>query len=249
MNGPVITVQNCSKRFVMNTHPLTAFSLCRHIISRSRQCHEIWALKDVCLDVAAGDRIGIIGDNGSGKSTLLRILAGLYRPTRGTVRVRSDPAAFLQTGIGMERDLNARDNIFLFGAIMGVPRKKIRECFDDIVRFAEIEDHIDCPLRDFSSGMVQRVAFAIARLVDTDILLLDEMLASGDIGFRNRCYRLLDEYVHASKTIIMTSHETEMIRLFCNKCLWLDKGVQKAFGPADAVLNAYAQSKAPVLTV
>jgi len=242
MNNAVL-VDNLSKRFMIDILPLTMFNLVKRVAQHLRTRQEIWALKNINLRIRPGERVGIIGDNGSGKTTLLRIIAGLYRPTRGTVQVCCQPAPFLQMGIGMERDLTAMENIFLFGAIMGIRRQAIQSELDDIIHFANIEKFIYCPLRDFSSGMIQRVAFSIARHVESDILLLDEMLATGDIGFRSKCFSVIEEYIRTAKTIIMTSHETDMIRQFCTQCLWLENGTQKAFGPAAIVLDQYIRSK------
>ncbi len=242
MNDAVI-IENLSKEFKIDIQPLTMFNLCKRFFVREKIRQAIWALKDINLHIQAGQRVGIIGDNGSGKTTLLRMIAGLYRPTCGSVRVSCQPAPFLQMGIGMERDLTALQNIFLFGAILGIPRHKIESELDEIIQFAEIEKFIHCPLRDFSSGMIQRVAFSIARHVETDILLLDEMLATGDIGFRQKCFLIIEDYIRTAKTVILTSHEPEMIRHFCTHCLWLDKGLARAYGPAGNVLDAYIFSK------
>jgi len=242
MNEAVL-IENLSKRFYISILPRTMFNLFKRVAHHLRSRQAIWALKDINLKILPGERVGIIGDNGSGKTTLLRIISGLYHPTHGHVHVSCQPAAFLQMGIGMERDLSAYENIFLFGAIMGVRRQKIQSQLDDIINFADIKKFLHCPLRDFSSGMIQRVAFSIARYVESDILLLDEMLATGDLGFRQKCFSLIEEYIRQSKTIIITSHETEMIRHFCTQCLWLDKGIQRAYGPASAIVDEYIRSK------
>jgi len=235
----VIEVKNLCKRFTIDIKPLTMFNLFKRILKPEKHHIEILALKNINFEVDRGDRVGLIGDNGSGKTTLLKVLAGLYKKTEGLVAVRGKLAAFLQLGIGMERNLSALENIFLFGAIMGMKRKEIHKNLDDIVEFAEIEEFLYCPLRDFSTGMVQRMAFSIARYVQCEILLLDEMLVSGDIRFREKCYNAFENYVDISRTIMVTSHEIELIKKFCNKALLLDRGDQVAFGPVGEVLNLY----------
>ncbi|MFC1576918.1 ABC transporter ATP-binding protein [Candidatus Omnitrophota bacterium] len=213
------------------------------MIKPQKHYREVSALNDINFDVYQGDRIGLIGDNGSGKTTLLRIIAGLYKKTRGAVNVKGTMAAFLQLGAGMERDLTTLENIFLFGAIVGLERKVIRRRLGDILGFAEIEDFLHYPLRDLSAGTVQRLVFSIAHYVESDILILDEMLASGDIGFREKCYKALEDNVNMSKTIIIASHQTEVIKRFCKKVLLLDKGRQVAFGPTKEILDIYFRSK------
>jgi len=235
----IIHIKDVSKKFIIDINPLTLFNLCKRIIKPQKHYREFWALKNINISIQRGDRVAIIGNNGSGKTTLLKIISGLYRTTSGEFRVHGSCAAFLYMGLGTERNLTALENIYLFGAILGLNRKEIRKILDDIISFAELNEFIHCPLRDFSSGMIQRLAFAIAKQVRSEILILDEMLSTGDIGFREKCYEVLDNFALQSKTIIMTSHEIEMVRNFCNKCLWLEKGRQMAFGPSESVINAY----------
>ncbi len=239
----IVEVKNLYKKFLIDINPLTMFNLFKRIIRPQKHYMELWALKDINFEVYKGDRIGLIGDNGSGKTTLLRIIGGLYRKTKGVVNVEGTIAAFLQLGIGMERNLSALENIYLFGAIMGLERNEIKRKLDDIVKFAEIEDFLRCPLRDFSTGMVQRLAFSIASYVESDILLLDEMLVSGDVGFREKCYKVFEDYVNISRTIIVTSHDMEIVKRFCNRVLLLDKGNQTLFGPTKDILDVYLRRK------
>ena len=239
----VIEINKLSKRFSIRVKQPTLFNLCQRFFPSRSDKMEFWALRDLSIRIDSGDRVGIIGSNGSGKTTLLRLIAGLYKATAGEIRRRGSIAAFLQMGIGMERYLTVLENIYLFSAIMGIDRRETKRKLDDILSFAEMAQFINCPLCDLSTGMVERLAFSIARHVDSDIILLDEMLAAGDIGFRNKCYNFLEDYLNTSKTVIMTSHETEMIKRICNKCLWLEKGRLKAYGPSEDILNAYIFSK------
>jgi len=234
-----IAARAITKRFVIDAEPLTLLNLFRRAVRRKARRRIVEALRGIDFEASPGDRLGVIGDNGSGKTTLLRIIAGLYRPSAGTVSVQGTVAAFLQLGIGMERNLSALENIFLFGAIMGVDRGTLAGKVDDIAEFAEVSDLLDVPLRDYSMGMVQRLALSIARYVDSDVLLLDEMLSSGDVSFREKCALVFDEYANRSKTLIIISHEMGVIRRFCNKALLLDRGVQVAFGPSEEVVDRY----------
>jgi len=239
----VVEARQLYKKFIIDINPLTMFNLLKRIIKPQKHYMEIYALKDINFEAFQGDRIALIGDNGSGKTTLLRLIAGLYKKTEGSIYINGDIAAFLQLGIGMERNLSALENIFLFGAIMGLERKEIKSKLDDIAEFAEIENFLHCPIRDFSTGMVQRLAFSIARFVKTEIILLDDLFVSTDIGFRERCYSVFEHFVNNSKTIMFTSHDIGIIRKFCNKALLLDEGNQIVFGPTEEVLDIYRRNK------
>ncbi|MDP2923120.1 MAG: ATP-binding cassette domain-containing protein [Candidatus Omnitrophota bacterium] len=237
----VIEIRNLTKKFVIDISPLTAFNLAKRIIKPQQHHLEIIALNNINVEIYKGDRIGLIGDNGSGKTTLLRIISGLYKKTSGIVNIKGKIAAFLQLDIGMERDLTAHENIYLFSAIMGIERAEVTRNLNDIAQFSGIENLLRCPLRDLSSGQIQRIAFSISRYVKSDILLLDEMLAYGDMEFREKYYSIIKESEYAGKTIIAISHEMDLIKKFCNRCLLLNKGDQVAFGPTEEILQLYAQ--------
>jgi len=234
-----ISVKNLNKKFILHLPPQTMFGFLSSMVFAGKYRREIWALRNIDFEAARGDRIGLIGGNGSGKTTLLRILARLYERTSGMLAVNGTVTAFLQSGAGMERELSAVENIYLFGAIMNMEREEITEKLPDIARFAGIGEFLDCPLKDFSAGMVQRLAFSIAYHADSDILLLDEMLSSGDAKIRGKSRAVFEKAVNQSKTIIITSHDMGIIREFCNKALLLEKGEKVMFGPTEKVLEAY----------
>ena len=239
----VIEVKNISKFFLVSTATPTLFKLCKRVISGGTDQKKLWALKDISFQVKKGDRVGIIGENGSGKTTLLRVISGLYRQAAGDVRVYGKMALLLRFGIGMERDLSVLDNIYLFGAILGIERGKLGKLIDKIVDFSELEDFVYSPLRNLSSGMTQRLVFSIIMEVDGDILLLDEMLAFGDLRFKEKCEKALESFHRSDRTFVVTSHDTEIIKRFCNNALLLEHGRQAAYGPVDEVLEIYTHRK------
>ncbi len=196
-------------------------------------------LRDVDLDIAPGQRVGVIGANGAGKTTLMRIIAGIYPPTRGTVSVSGRVAAILQLGLGVIGRLSVRDNIFLYGAIMGLTRGEIRKRFEEILEFSELENFVDTEVRRLSSGMVQRLSFSVAVQVDAEALLLDEVLAVGDQHFKNRCYNYFENRMPASRAMVFASHDLREIRRFCPRTVWLDRGRVVTIGDTDEVLTRY----------
>jgi len=241
--NPAIATQDLCKEYVIDIIPRTLYNFAKRLTAPAQTHKRIRVLNNINLTIYPGECVGIIGDNGSGKSTLLRLLAGIYWPTQGTVTIAFQPVALLQLGLAMERNLTTLQNIFVFGAIMQIPRDRIQSELKGIFEFAEIGDYLHCPLRDLSSGMVQRLAFAMVRLIDSKILLMDELLTSGDIHFRQKCYRVVDELRRAGKTIIITSHETSMIEHFCTRCFWLDKGQLLDSGPTAPILKNYIASR------
>jgi len=239
----IIEVHNLSKRFILATEPQTFFRVFKRFITRSFPCKEIWALKNISFAVKKGEKIGLIGDNGSGKTTLIRIMLDIYRQTSGSVNVFGQATGFLSLGIGMQRDLSALENTYIFGAIMGLGKEEIRKKLDSIMSFSELGDFIYCPLRDFSTGMQSRLAFSIAKEADSEILILDEILGAGDTSFVKKCSQVLEDYRKSDKTIIMASHDIEAIGRFCDKVLLLNKGQQLAFGPAGEIVELYKAHK------
>jgi ABC-type polysaccharide/polyol phosphate transport system ATPase subunit len=197
------------------------------------------ALNDVSVTVERGECLGIIGPNGSGKSTLLKILGGIYRADAGFVRVVGKLSPFIELGVGFSPDLNARENIRINGTLLGLRRRELAGRFDDIVRFAELERFVDQKLRNYSSGMQVRLAFAIAIQVPFDILLLDEVLAVGDQAFQEKCYRTFDEMKRDGKTIVFVSHDLASVSRFCNRAILLQQGRVEASGTAAEVVEQY----------
>jgi lipopolysaccharide transport system ATP-binding protein len=200
---------------------------------------EFWALKDVNFSIYAGDVIGIIGENGSGKSTTLKLISRILQPTSGSVSVRGKVSALLELGAGFHPDLTGRENIFLNGSLLGIPRRDMEDRYEQIVQFAELSEFIDTPLKHYSSGMTMRLGFAVAVNVDPDILLTDEVLAVGDEAFQRKCLDHIAGLRRRGVTIVFVSHALEAVRGLCRRVIWLDHGKVIADGPAGAVIDRY----------
>jgi lipopolysaccharide transport system ATP-binding protein len=219
-----------------------------------RYGQEFWALRDISFDLYPGERIGVIGRNGSGKSTLLQIIAGTLAPTEGEVRVQGRVSALLELGSGFNPEFTGRENVFINGAILGLTRQEIEARFDDIARFAEIGQFIDQPVKLYSSGMFVRLAFAVTTTLAPDVLLVDEALAVGDVFFRQKCYRRMNELREQSCAVVLVSHSMGDIEQFCDRALLLDRGQALFFGGAPQAVKHYylveqlerATSTAPV---
>src|SRR5262249_11287874 len=203
-----------------------------NVFRRRRTSEEFWALRDVSFAVEHGRSFGVIGENGSGKSTLLKIVAGILRPTQGSVRVDGRLAALLELGSGFHPDLTGRENIFLNASVLGFSRAEIERRLDSIVEFAELERFIDTPLKHYSSGMTVRLGFAVAINTDPDILITDEVLSVGDEAFQRKCMDRIDDLMRRGKTIIFVSHGLEQVRYVCTDAIWLDHGQVRAAGKA-----------------
>jgi lipopolysaccharide transport system ATP-binding protein len=199
----------------------------------------LWALGDVSFDVARGDRLGIIGGNGSGKSTLLRILSRITDPTTGRAEIRGRVGSLLEVGTGFHPDLSGRENIYLNGALLGMKKSQIDRRFDEIVAFAEVERFLDTAVKKYSSGMYMRLAFAVAAHLESEVLLMDEVLAVGDAEFQKKCLSRMDEAAEQGRTILFVSHNMAAVRKLCNKVLLLEQGRVRMFGDPDETLAAY----------
>jgi homopolymeric O-antigen transport system ATP-binding protein len=199
----------------------------------------IWALKDVSFDVPEGKAVGIIGRNGAGKSTLLKILSRITKPTHGSVRVRGRVGSLLEVGTGFHPELTGRENIFLNGAIIGMRKAEIVRKFDEIVAFAEVEKFLDTPVKRYSSGMYVRLAFAVAAHLETEILVIDEVLAVGDVAFQRKCLGKIDDLSHSGRTVLFVSHNMQAVRSLCSHAIWLDQGQIRAVGRSADVIETY----------
>jgi len=197
------------------------------------------ALKDINLIVEKGESIGIIGMNGSGKSTLLKLIAGIQHPTSGKVYIKGRVASLIGVGVGFHPGFTGRENIFINGIILGLSKKEIKRKFDDIVRFAELEDYIDEPIRIYSDGMFMRLGFSIATNVDPDILLIDEILAVGDEYFKHKCAEKIAEFRKQGKTMVIASHNLGAIKRWCDRTIWLDGGIMRETGIPGEVVKHY----------
>lgn len=217
------------------------------IMRRRTSVHEdFWALKDVTFDVPEGSTFGLIGSNGSGKSTLLKCLAKIYYPNKGSISHYGRIAAMLEVGSGFHTELSGRENIFLNGSILGMTRKEILSKFDDIVQFSGVEEFIDQPVKNYSSGMYVRLGFAIAINVDPDILVVDEVLAVGDSEFQQKCFQKFRDFKRDGKTVILVSHSMETVREMCTQAAWLNKGDLMAVGAAAPTIKKYLASLPPL---
>jgi lipopolysaccharide transport system ATP-binding protein len=197
------------------------------------------ALKDINLTVEKGESIGIIGMNGSGKSTLLKLMVGIQHPTSGKVYIKGRVASLIGVGVGFHPGFTGRENIFINGIILGLSKKEIKRKFDDIVKFAELEDYIDEPIRIYSDGMFMRLGFSIATNVDPDILLIDEILAVGDEYFKHKCAEKIAEFRKLGKTMVIASHNLGAIKRWCDRAIWLDEGIMREIGIPGEVVKHY----------
>ncbi|MEO8070913.1 MAG: ABC transporter ATP-binding protein [Acidobacteriota bacterium] len=197
------------------------------------------ALRDVSFNVARGQTLGVIGRNGSGKSTALKLVAGITKPTSGTVVVRGRVSALIELGAGFHPEISGRENVFINGIMLGLSRREVQQRFDEIVEFAELTEFIDAPVKTYSSGMYMRLGFAVAIHVDPDVLLVDEVLAVGDEGFTHKCLDKFGEFKRRNKTILLVTHSLGLVERFCDEALWLDAGRKRTQGDPKRVVGAY----------
>ncbi len=220
----------------------------RQILGRNRRSGEnrsreqLWALRDVSFDIQEGEIVGLIGRNGAGKTTLLKILSRVTRPTAGFAEVHGRMGSLLEVGTGFHPELTGRENVFLSGAILGMGKREIERKFDEIVAFAEVDKFIDTPLKHFSTGMQMRLAFAVAAQLEPEILLVDEVLAVGDLEFQKKCLGKMSEVSKGGRTIVFVSHQMSQIRRLCERVIWVDRGVIKQDGPTLDVVSAYERA-------
>ena len=211
-------------------------------IKRQVSYDAFMALQGVSFEVMRGDSVGLVGLNGSGKSTMLKVIAGVLKPTEGKVAVNGTIAPLIELGAGFDMDLTARENVFLNGALLGYNRARMEEQYPDIVEFSELAEFMDVPVKNFSSGMVSRLAFAIATIGTPDILIVDEVLSVGDFHFQEKCEARIQNMRDHGTTILFVSHSLEQVKKICNKMAWLEKGHLKMFGNTEDICDIYAQS-------
>ncbi|MDI3534978.1 MAG: hypothetical protein PWQ82_1343 [Thermosediminibacterales bacterium] len=212
------------------------------LLFRNRNKYEErWVLKGINLNIQKGQTVGLIGENGSGKSTLLKLISRIIYPNRGEIKVRGKVSSLLELGAGFHPDMTGRENIYTNASIFGLTRKEIDNKLDDIIAFSELEDYIDNPVRIYSSGMYMRLAFSVAINVDADILLIDEILAVGDVSFQKKCFNKIKELKNRGTTIVIVSHNTGSLEKICNKIVWLNKGVIQLKGEPPKIIDNYLQ--------
>jgi ABC-type polysaccharide/polyol phosphate transport system ATPase subunit len=238
---PAVEVEGISKAFLIPHEQRTYFKeYFLHPLRRTTY-ERNEALRDVTFSVEEGEFFGLLGPNGSGKSTLLRILAGIYVPDRGRVRVRGLLSPFIELGVGFNPELNARDNIRISATLAGLTTRELDDRFDDILAFAELERFVDQKLKNYSSGMIVRLAYSIAIQIPFEVLLLDEALAVGDQSFKEKCYGTFQRFKDEGKTVVFVSHSLENIRRFCDRALLLEKGLVRAQGDPEEVIGLYRE--------
>jgi ABC-type polysaccharide/polyol phosphate transport system ATPase subunit len=237
-----ICFQNVVQRFrLIQERPDTLREAFAHLFRNRVSYHDFEALKGISFNIGEGETTAIIGRNGSGKSTILKIIAGVYRPTAGIVKVSGKVSALIELGAGFHPDLTGRENIILSGLLLGLSRQEIRSREQQILDFAELGDFIDSPVKQYSSGMYARLGFAVATEVDPDILLVDEILAVGDASFQEKCLARIDDFRHRGKTIVFVSHNLSAVRQLCPRALMIDAGALLADGPADELVARYEE--------
>jgi len=247
MTTAVIEAHGISKRYERGA--LSSSGLLRETLARTlrspwtvfqrQKPDTFWALNDVSLQVGQGEVLGLIGRNGSGKTTLLKILSRITRPTSGWAEIHGRVGSLLEVGTGFHPELTGRENTYLSGAILGMSRQEITRKFDEIVAFAELEKFIDTPVKHYSSGMYVRLAFAVAAHLEPEILLVDEVLAVGDVKFQRKCLGKMGDVARAGRTIILVSHQLNQIRRLCNRAVWVDSGELRLTGPTAEVVSGY----------
>lgn len=240
-----IVVEGVSKKFrIPKEKKLTVFEHLMGLMGTGTPSYdEFMALQDVSFAVKHGETFGVIGPNGCGKSTLLKVLAGVLYPDSGRVEINGKIAPFLELGVGFQPELSARDNVYLYGAIMGLTHKEVASRYEDIMDFAELKRFENMKLRNFSSGMYVRLAFATAIQTNPDVMLVDEVLSVGDESFQKKCSEKIDEIRRAGKTILLVSHTLSTVRSLCSRCLLMNRGGMVALGETEGVLAEYERMR------
>lgn len=237
----MLSIQDVTMRFRMEEdHTTSLKETVMKMFSGNLRFKSFYALRDVSFDVYKGDVLGIIGRNGAGKSTILKIISGIMKPTRGKVERYGNIVPMLELGSGFDYDLSGRENVFLNGAILGYDKAFLKERYDEILAFSELHEFIDMPLRNYSSGMVMRLAFSIATVVEPEILIVDEILAVGDENFQRKSRKRMMELMGGGTTVLFVSHDMNQIREMCNRVIWLDSGSVRLQGPTEEVCDFYA---------
>lgn len=240
MSENAVELRNVEMHFNMSKEKLESLKeYFLKFMKRQLYFEDFVAVDDVSFDIKKGDVFGIVGLNGCGKSTTLKIISGILEPTKGTVKTYGTIAPLIELGAGFDMDLTARENIYLNGSVLGYSKKFIDEKFDEIVEFSELQDFLDVPMKNYSSGMVARIGFAIATVTTPDILIVDEILAVGDFLFQQKCENRINAMINDDTTVIIVSHSIDQIERLCKHCVWLEKGKVKMIGDAHEVCTAY----------
>lgn len=238
--NPIITVDHvdmCFRMDVNRTSNLKEWFV--RGMKRQHHYENFYALKDISLEIDRGEVVGLIGHNGSGKSTLLKVICGIYRPTKGKAISAGRIAPMLELGSGFDQELSGRENIFLNGAIMGFTEKYLQSKYDEIVDFSELGDFINMPIKTYSSGMMMRLAFSVATIIEPEILIVDEILSVGDASFKQKSYQRMMSLMEGGTTVLFVSHDSEKVRELCNRVVWLDHGKIRKIGNTKELCDEY----------
>ena len=241
---PIVSVKNISLKFKMEQNRANSLKeFCVRWLKRDLKSEDFWALTDVSFDVEKGDVIGIIGHNGAGKSTLLKVISGIMKQTKGTIEAHGNIVPMLELGSGFDMELSGRENIYLNGAILGYSEEFLNEKYDEIVAFSELGNFIEAPLRTYSSGMLARLAFSVACIVEPEILIVDEILSVGDADFQEKSRARMMQLMTGGTTVFFVSHSLKQIREMCNKVVWLEHGKIQAVGKTGEICDKYEGTK------
>ena len=244
MSDVVIDVKNVTIRFNMASEKIDNLKeYFVKLVKRELLFQEFLAVKDASFQVHKGEAWGLVGSNGSGKSTLLKAICGVLKPYKGEIIRNGNISPLLELGAGFDPNLTARENIFLTGTILGHSMEYMRQHFDEIVEFAELENFLDAPIKNFSSGMRARLGFAVATVVDPDILIVDEVLAVGDYAFQQKCLKRMSEMLDGGTTLVFVSHSIDQVKKLCDHAVWINKGTIMQTGDVNTVCNAYMASQ------
>ena len=235
-----IEVEKVGMKFNMSSEKVDDFKdYVIKLIKRQLNYKEFWALKDISFKIKKGDRVGIVGLNGAGKSTLLKVISGVLKPTEGKVKISGSIAPLLELGAGFNKQYTGVENIYLYGAMLGHSKAFINEKFDEIVKFSELGEFINVPVKNYSSGMKSRLGFAIATIVEPDILILDEVLSVGDAKFRKKSTNKIKSMIENNVTVLFVSHSIDQVLELCNKAILLEKGHLVAYGSSEEIAELY----------
>ena len=239
----IIRAKNISMRYLMTYDRIKSIKeYLVQLVKGKIKYEEFWALRNVSFEIKKGEVVGIIGHNGAGKSTLLKVISGILKPTDGELEVHGNIVPMLELGSGFDHDLTGRENVFLNGAILGYTEEYLKAKYDEIVAFSELGKFIDVPIRNYSSGMLMRLAFSIATVVQPEILIVDEILAVGDAAFQEKSKARMLELMSGGTTVLFVSHSLEQIREMCDRVIWLEHGNVKMIGPTKEICDAYQVS-------
>lgn len=239
----IIEVNDVSMQFTLNKDKITSLKeFAVKLVKGKLEFEKFQALKNISFDVYKGEVVGLIGHNGAGKSTLLKIISGIMKPTTGSVSVNGNIVPMLELGSGFDMDMTGRENIYLNGTIMGYSKKYLDTKFDEIVEFSGLEEFLDVPLRNYSSGMIARLAFSIATLVNPEILIVDEILSVGDFEFQRKSFNKMNELLTGGATVLLVNHNVDVIKKMCNRVVWMEHGEVKMIGTPEDVCDKYLAS-------